>query len=564
VNAAGLVRAFEITAPRFTAAARRDKLRLLDALARTRIRQPRALRALHEALCYLEAYPDDAEILARVEEDLGRFAERVRLLGPAVRALDDSGIAGAVLEYPFGLPMAAWLVGRFPDAVDIAWDQFVQPEPLQETLPLLTDPTEDDALSDEGGLGWRRWLDLAKGGRHISDLNVLVDLFDRSPLSEETRERLFESLALPIRWRTSGVGGSRTQAKLPWPEPYFRRRASRRLDGARFLREITRPLPSLRRAPPALATALVESARAAMATRLRELFAFSHANPDDVLVADPGRGLRVALIGIAPRHRLPLHGYYAFLALQNGVPVSYGAAWQLFGVLEAAFNVFESFRRGESALIVAEVLRAYRQAFGMRAVVVDPYQIGHDNPEALAAGAFYFYDRLGFHPRDAAVGRLARAEKAKIRARTGYRSTLPVLRQLARSELVLSLDGDHRAADRVVTASALAALVTDHVSRRFEGDRVAAREHASADVRRLLGATDSRRWSADERRAFDQLAMLVSLIPDLDRWPAADRRRLLLAMRAKGGPSEAGYVRRLDAHRRLYHSLRALVTAASS
>jgi hypothetical protein len=194
-----------------------------------------------------------------------------------------------------------------------------------------------------------------------------------------------------------------------------------------------------------------------MATRLRELFAFSHANADDVLVADPGRGLRIALIGLVPRARLPLHAYYAYLVLKNGVPVSYGAGWQIFGVLEAAANVFESFRRGESAFIVSQVLRAYRQAFGMRRIVVDPYQVGRDNPEALASGAFYFYRRLGFRSIDPNVERLARTEDAVIQSRPSYRSPRAVLRQLASSEIGLSLGG--RAVERSSVLTAAVVLV---------------------------------------------------------------------------------------------------------
>ena len=298
-----------------------------------------------------------------------------------------------------------------------------------------------------------------------------------------------------------------------------------------------------------------------MATRLRELFAFSHANVDDVLVADPGRGLRIALIGIAPRRRLPFHGYYAYLALKNGVPVSYGAAWQLFGVLEAAFNVFESFRRGESAFIVSQVLRAYRQAFGMRSIVIDPYQIGHDNREALESGAFYFYRRLGFEPRAPLVRRLARAEDDRIRARPTYRSPLPVLRRLASSELCLDLAGRGAAPKARLTASRLAALVTEDVTRRFKGDRAAATRQAARQVAAALGARDWRRWSADERWGFALLAPAIALIPDLARWPAADRRRLLAAMRAKGGASEAHYVRQLDGLDRLRRSFEALLQA---
>jgi hypothetical protein len=300
-----------------------------------------------------------------------------------------------------------------------------------------------------------------------------------------------------------------------------------------------------------------------MATRSRELFAFSYANVDDILVADPGRGLRVALIGILPRFRLPLHGYYAYLALKNGVPVGYGGGWQLFGALEVGVNIFESFRRGESAFIVSQVLRAYHQAFGMRVVVVDPYQIGHDNQEALESGAFYFYRHLGFRPRDPAVRRLADAEQDKIDRDVSYRTPLALLAHLARSEVYLPLSGREPETARRLTASALAALVTGHIARRFEGDRRAAAREAIARVQRALGVRIRGDWPADERRAFEDLAPVATLIPDLERWPAADQRRLVDVMRAKGGPSESRYVRLLDGHARLRKSLEALLPAGN-
>ena len=57
------------------------------------------------------------------------------------------------------------------------------------------------------------------------------------------------------------------------------------------------------------------------------------------------------------------------------------------------------------------------------------------------------------------------------------------------------------------------------------------------------------------------IAVVAALIPDLDRWPPADRRRLVEVMRAKGGASEARYVRLLDGHARLRRSLEALAPA---
>src|SRR5262249_11898246 len=155
------------------------------------------------------------------------------------------------------LPMARWLGRRFPSDVEIVWRGFTEQERLQESLVLLLHRLEHDAWSDEGGLGWRRWLDGAKAGRKLTDLQVILELFEGAALDEETRDWLFESLGLEIEWHLhGGRGASRTFARLPGQRPFFHRDgekpALRHPHRDEFLREVKRPLPSLRRAPRAL------------------------------------------------------------------------------------------------------------------------------------------------------------------------------------------------------------------------------------------------------------------------------------------------------------------------
>ena len=73
------------------------------------VRHAGALLRLHETLCFLQAHPDDVEILALVDRGLEAFGARVdRLSHAARRRLHDTGVAGSTLDYPFGLPMARW------------------------------------------------------------------------------------------------------------------------------------------------------------------------------------------------------------------------------------------------------------------------------------------------------------------------------------------------------------------------------------------------------------------------------------------------------------------------
>jgi hypothetical protein len=480
----------------------------------------------------------------------------VERLGPAARRrLYDSGVTNTVLDYPFGFPMARWLATRFPRETEVAWSTFTDEDRLDETLSLLATTAEGDAFS-EGGMGWRQWIHVAKGGRRISDLQLLLEVFERARLPEEARDWLFESVSLPILWRPHGAGGSRTLARIESDRTFFHEDGLER-GAVDLVQALGRPLP-LTRAPRRLAEAMIEAARVAMATRQRELHAFSYPNADDVLIGDAGRGLRLVFIGIQPDFRLPLEGYYGFLALKNGVPVSYGGGWELFGTLDFAINIFPSFRQGESAYLATQLLRGYRWIFEMRTVVIDRYQLGHESTEALRSGSFYFYHRLGFRPRDPDVVRTLGQERAKIAADSAYRSPIPTLKRLAVAEVFLTLPGGHVAPERRLRATDVSALVARYIAQRFAGDRARAARGSAERVGRALGASRCAAWPAAERRAFERMSLVAALIPNLATWSSAERRALVAVMRAKGTGSEKDYARRLDGHRRLRRSLETL------
>src|SRR5262245_12142906 len=271
-----LVEALAAAAARYSSEDQKLKCDLLESLERCAIRHPGTLSRLHETLCFLQAYPDDAQLLELVDRALEGFGSRVARLGPAARRLHDSGIGGATLDYPFGYPMARWLAVRFPRDTEIAWSRFADTDRLDETLSLLATAAEGDAFS-EGGMGWRRWLRVAKGDRQMSDLAVVLELFERTGLPEETRDWRFESVELPILWRPLGHGASRTLRRLPCRAVFFHHAGLDRRPGD-LVEALKRP-PTLVRVPLDQAEVMIESARVAIATRQRELHAYSHPNP---------------------------------------------------------------------------------------------------------------------------------------------------------------------------------------------------------------------------------------------------------------------------------------------
>ncbi|MGH7354862.1 MAG: hypothetical protein ACRELS_09845 [Candidatus Rokuibacteriota bacterium] len=552
-----LVDALAAVAPRYGPAARKEKLRILEAVEGRPLRHAATLLRLHETLCFLQAYPDDPPLLAAVDKALAAFPARVRALTRPARArLRDSGVAEAPLDYPFGLPMARWLARRFPGDCEIAWDRFDDADRLDETLTLLASAAEGDAFS-EGGIGWKAWLRVAKGGRRMSDFRLILELFAQAGMREETRDWLFESLGLPVLWTPRGPFASRTLARVPPARVFFHVDDLERRSPP-VVEALSGPPPSVRRASRALAGRVLDAARVAMATRQRELHAFSYPNLDDVLVADVGRGVRIFFVGIRPGFRLPLEAYYAYLALKNGVPVAYGGGWALFDTLDFAINIFASFRQGESAFLATQLLRVYRRVFGTRTIVVDRYQLGHESAEALRSGSFYFYHRLGFRPRRPEILGVLETERARIGAEPAYRSPIPVLKRLAGDEVFLTLPGGDPEPEKRLRATDVAALVARYVSRQFGGDRRAATRESARRVARALGVRDVAAWPVEERRAFERMALVAALVPDLARWPSPDRRALLSLMRAKGGASEWEYARRLNRRTRLRRALERL------
>jgi len=112
---------------RFGPEQRSAKRLWLARAARLPLDDATSLLDYHDILMFMAAYPDDGKVLRMVQAELrrvGRTAERVFQAGRQrdIRRLSDTGIAGTVLGYSFSLDMMGWLVRRFGDGVEPAWE----------------------------------------------------------------------------------------------------------------------------------------------------------------------------------------------------------------------------------------------------------------------------------------------------------------------------------------------------------------------------------------------------------------------------------------------------------
>jgi hypothetical protein len=248
-------------------------------------------------------------------------------------------------------------------------------------------------------------------GRRETDAAWVIRAFGGLAVEDPLRETLYDAVDLPValapgpirraaRSRTGRSPASTTRrARSPANAPTSIARVRARPRAVRVLTEKE-------------GSHLVDLARGAMVTRERDLDAFTYADPLDVRLVDFGDGLQFAALGVIPERRLLLESVYGFLTIKNGVPIGYVLTSALYGSSELAYNVFDNYRGVEAAAVYAKVLAMARFLFGSDTFTIVPYQLGDDNHEAIESGAWWFYRKLGFRPRDPGVVRLAAREQA--------------------------------------------------------------------------------------------------------------------------------------------------------
>jgi hypothetical protein len=527
---------------RYSPAAARGKLALLAAVQLLRLRARREVAALHDHLLFLCAFPDDARVRAAAEQGLAALAGRVRRLPARARAgFDDTGLAGSTSRHRFEAPTVRWLVERFGADVEIDWPGLADSSGVEFLLGLLARRAEQDSLESEA-VAARAWLRGARGASDRTDLAWLMRQLTRERALAAAWVELYDHVGIPVRWRLRNGAGSTSANRLAVSRVEYRARGLRP-PPAHPKRWIATPLATVERLDHQRAAAILDVARAALTARCREVYAISHANLEEVYLADLGAGAALALIGVSPERRLSLESNYGYLLLANGVPIGYGGVTPLYRQANTGINVFEPFRGSEAAFLWVQMLRTFRTLFGVDRFLVNPYQVGAGNSEAIASGAFWFYYRLGFRPVTAALRRLAARERRRQRANPRRRTDAATLRRLASADLELALRGV-RAADRFPEPwlERLSFAASEVLGRPGAVSRAADARRITVQVAEALGARDRARWPQAERDAFAALAPLVALL-DLESLDARSRQALLKLLRSKGAPQEAPYVR---------------------
>jgi hypothetical protein len=569
-------------------------VKLLSQVSKLEFNDPHQLIHFHEILLFLRAFPGAPSLIPRVENLLDTFYQRVEKLSPHADMsvfddFDTSGMAGTTMQDVLSFDVAKWLTSRIPRNIEIAWndywDDYQGERSRGDTWPRFIPLLEEDAYA-EADIPWQRWLDAARGRQDA--LPWFLKRFSHLPLPAPQQAELYDSLRLPVRWKLENLRLSRTRN---WSRPrhfYFHDGPLIQRSEVSPAHELAQPAPKLEKLSAAAGELVLQAVREVMFVRYRELYGTTLGDPGTVVRAQVGRGVVIHLWGLPALRRLPLRAYLCGYTLKNGVPIHYFEAIGLCEWIEIGFNVFYTYRQGETAWIYAQTLRCLRALTAATCFSIYPYQIGQDNDEAIDSGAFWFYRKLGFRPGRSDLQAVCEREEKKIAANSKYRTPRRILKRLAEAhmfyELRLSGEARSNAPERSVSGRAirraehatksfpalavqgmpcpwdtfstrtLGLRINRRMAREFEGDIQQIRQASTATVIRALKINPAH-WSPAQQQALENWSLVLALIPELTRWSQNEKQQLVKIIRAKSAPNEMSYLRQTQHHPRLREEL---------
>lgn len=429
---------------------------LLRTLSEKRPSSARAARALHEALLFSMAYAPSASIYELADSAIGKLN------------------ATQHTSAQFSLTLNAWLLQRFGRDVEMVG----KPEHVSitlETLNHVLDPVEQEMMH-AGKMTWKGWSKNAVGERADAHdlLQWIVTMVHRIADSTLMREQLFALFGITTKWTVPAGAPTLLTARglataLAFHDGVLQRHAS-------LPEALQLPEPRRMQLSRSKQRDLCDVAKGVLCGMQRETDPVTFADESSTMFFDMGMGVGVALYSMQPDKRMALQTYIGFMAFKNRVAIAYGGGWVLGTESGFGVNVFPAYRGGESAQIIAQIMRLYSQGFHVRSFTIDPYQLGMGNPDGIASAAFWMYYRLGFRPQQPLLAALASKEFAKLQRNDTFRTPASVLRQLSHASMrwtdPTSLDHQPLTPDRHGD------VVTAFVISKFDGDRAAALAHA--------------------------------------------------------------------------------------
>lgn len=455
-----LLHTLKENANRFDPLSLETKFQCLKELSKMTLPVSKDLITYFETLLFITAYPADIKQLLFAEKELMRITRYLKVNRKSQSKLfDNSGMPFTSTITRFSHDGVRWLLAH--PHCNVTLNSFESPTlQLNEVLRLtLTSLEKSETTAGHSNQGLLDTLLVPEKQR----LRFIIDQHGRLDHLPYVKDHFYDRLELFVRVMPNDKLFSKAYNRLPYLSTYFNQELLKKFEIKEIL---NKSLPVFMEMPETEKERVISVIKNSMAVTGRETDPTTFMEESSLRIYHLERGISVAIYGMIPSRQLPLESYIGFTAFKNGFPVAYGGAWVFGERANFGINIFESFRNGESAFILAQLLRVYKHVFKLCYFEVEPYQFGLDNPEGIASGAFWFYYRFGFRPLDLTLRQKAKEEYEKIKTKKGYRTSHKTLIHFTESSIGLKLSRSVPPAVVDITGT-----VTRMIQRVYNGDR---------------------------------------------------------------------------------------------
>lgn len=518
-----------------------EKIHLLNDLSLYKHSKADTFKQFHQLLMGLMAYPGSERLLAWTTETMSGLLAQLKINPALPLKLSGTGFLHTAVECNFSYTKTLYLIHKFPQQISIhSASSSIE---TQKTALKLLLPNVEYSKIHEGEKDLKNRLAFFNDNKKQTDLEWLIGLIDQSEHDIKTKAFIYNQLGIFIQWQITSETDSVSFLRGPNLPTYFH---TKPIEKKTELKEIIQQkLPDPVKLTLKEKQQLIHSAKLTLAYLYRETEPFSNANEDDITLFQLDKGLSVVLFGSTVDKRYSLESYIGYLVLKNNMPASYGGGWIFGERSQFGINILESFRGGESGLIICELLRVYHQQFGVTRFVVKPYQFGLHNMEAIKTGAFWFYYKLGFRPEDKALKELALKEELAKHADPRYKSEVSTLKKYTKSNLALTLS-ENSYPD--YDCEELSKAITTYINTQFNGNRQKAMTTCFKQLKQHSGI-DIKTWKPEDIDYAKQVSVLFCLKPNSAQWIKKNSRNIARFIQLKSAKTELPWVKHLQEFR---------------
>ncbi|MBP8033382.1 MAG: hypothetical protein KAZ71_02225 [Bacteroidia bacterium] len=497
-----------------------------------------AFLQFHHVLLCMMAYPSNQTILHLVEKTSSQLLQQLSKYPTIQEKLLGTGLLHTTVECNFTYQKIQHIIQHFPNQVSIH-SASSSTETQKAVLKLIL-PNVEYSKIHAGEKDLKARISESHQSKRQTDLEWLLQTIEQSNSDSKTQAFLYNQLGVFIQWKISSEKDSVSFLRGAHLPTYFH---TTPLEKKINLQDIIKQkLPAPTKLSLKEKQQLIHSAKMTLFYLYRETEPFTNANENDITLFHLDKGISIALFGSTNNKRYSLESYIGYLVLKNNIPASYGGGWIFGERSQFGINILESFRGGESSLIICELLRVYHQYFKATRFVVKPYQFGLHNTEAIKTGAFWFYYKLGFRPENDELKALAKKEEEEKLKNPKYKSEESTLKKYTKSNIALTLsDKSYPDFDSEV----LSHRITNYIDTQFDGNREKATNQCFRILKEAL-AINVKSWKAEDIDYAKQLSILFCSYSNSKIWMIDHKKNITLLIQLKSAKNELLWIKHLQ------------------